>query len=46
LEIDLETIRLLVCGAAWMIFPPASWCCPLPAYAIESTSPRAPSPIR
>ena len=25
--------------------PPASWCCPLPAKAIERISPRAPLPV-
>jgi hypothetical protein len=35
----------VVFGAMWWIFPPASWCCPSPAKAIESTSPWARSPI-
>ena len=34
-----------VFGATWTHLPPASWCWPLPANAIESTSPWAPSPI-
>src|SRR5437588_10476082 len=46
LEIDLDVITEDVCGAACVILPPASWCWPLPANAIESTSPRAPSPFR
>src|SRR5437764_11381830 len=36
----------VVLGAAWMIFPPASWCWPLPAKAIDRISPWARSPIR
>src|ERR1043165_1513559 len=34
-----------VCGAAWVIFAPASWCWPSPAIATESTSPLACSPV-
>src|SRR3712207_2989302 len=45
-EMDLEVMREEVLGAAWTILPPASWCCPSPAYATERISPRAPSPIR
>jgi hypothetical protein len=37
-------ITLEVFGATWTAFPPASWCCPSPAKAMESTSPWAPSP--
>ena len=33
-----------VFGATWTHLPPASWCWPLPANAIESTSPCARSP--
>src|SRR3954449_5198988 len=40
----LEMIRELVYGAAWTTLPPASWCWPLPAKAIERISPRAPLP--
>ena len=46
LLIDLETIRLDVCGAMWTIFAPASWCWPSPAKASERISPCARSPIR
>ena len=35
----------VVRGATWTTLPPASWCCPLPPKAIESTSPCAPSPM-
>ena len=38
-------ITEVVFGATWTALPPASWCWPLPANAIESTSPWAPSPI-
>src|SRR5918995_6698785 len=43
-EIDLETIVEEVCGAAWVIFAPVSWCWPAPAIATERTSPLACSP--
>src|SRR5262249_13417256 len=43
-EIDLDVITDDVRGATCTALPPASWCCPLPANAIESTSPCAPSP--
>src|SRR5918996_5049756 len=43
-EIDLDVITDVVRGATWTHFPPASWCWPWPANAIESTSPWAPSP--
>src|ERR671932_820498 len=43
--IDLDTIVEDVCGAACTIFAPASWCCPSPAMATESTSPLACSPV-
>jgi hypothetical protein len=46
LEIDFEKIDEVVFGAAWMILPPASWCWPAPAKAIERISPWARSPIR
>jgi hypothetical protein len=46
LEIDLAKMFDVVFGAAWTIFAPASWCWPLPAKAIESTSPCARSPMR
>jgi hypothetical protein len=46
LLIDFEKIDEVVFGAAWMIFPPASWCWPAPANAIERISPCARSPIR
>src|SRR5262249_6078037 len=39
---DLDTMVLDVLGAAWIILAPASWCWPLPANAIDSTSPCAP----
>src|SRR5205807_6982822 len=45
-EIDLAKMFDVVLGAAWMIFPPASWCWPLPAKAIDRISPWARSPIR
>src|SRR2546423_110831 len=44
-EIDFDVITLVVFGATCTHLPPASWCWPLPAKAIESTSPCAPSPI-
>ena len=44
-EILLETTLEVVYGALCTIFAPASWCWPLPAKAIESTSPRAPGSI-
>jgi hypothetical protein len=34
----------VVLSAAWIILAPVSWCWPSWARAIESTSPRAPSP--
>src|SRR5262245_10324834 len=34
-----------VFGAACTILAPASWCCPSPAIATESTSPLAGSPV-
>src|ERR1700739_530208 len=46
LEIDLAKMLEVVFGAAWMILPPASWCWPLPANAIERISPCARSPSR
>src|SRR3954470_12434012 len=45
-EIDLAKMFDVVSGAAWMILPPASWCWPLPANAIDRISPCARSPIR
>jgi len=45
-EIDLLTTDEVVCGAAWIIFEPASWCWPSVAKAMESTSPCAPSSRR
>src|SRR3954467_14733666 len=45
-EIDLAKMFDVVFGAAWMIFPPASWCWPLPANAIDRISPCASSPMR
>src|SRR4051812_37118971 len=45
-EIDLAKMFDVVFGAAWMILPPASWCWPLPANAIDRISPCARSPIR
>src|ERR671935_2625362 len=44
-EIDFDVITDDVFGAMCTALPPASWCCPAPANAIESTSPCAPSPI-
>src|ERR1043165_6232591 len=44
-EIDLESMIDVVSGAACVIFAPASWCCPGPAYATESTSPCALGPV-
>jgi hypothetical protein len=38
-------ITEVVFGATWTHLPPASWCWPFPANAIESTSPWALSPI-
>src|SRR4051812_31665166 len=46
LEIDLAKMFDVVFGAAWTILAPASWCWPLPANAIDRTSPCARSPIR
>jgi hypothetical protein len=46
LEIDLAKMFDVVFGATWTIFAPASWCWPVPAKAMESTSPCARSPIR
>jgi hypothetical protein len=43
-EIDFEVITEDVFGATWTALPPASWCWPLPAKAIESTSPWARGP--
>src|SRR3954471_19306009 len=45
-EIDLAKMFDVVFGAAWMIFPPASWCWPSPANAIDRISPWARSPMR
>src|SRR5512134_2460744 len=45
LEIDFEVITDVVRGATCTTLPPASWCCPLPPNAMESTSPCAPSPM-
>src|SRR3954471_7552792 len=45
-EIDLAKMFEVVRGAAWMILPPASWCWPLPANAIDRISPCASSPRR
>src|SRR4029077_19639502 len=45
-EIDLEKIEDEVRGAPWMILPPASWCCPSPAKAIERISPWLSGPSR
>src|SRR5580704_9877431 len=36
----------VVFGAPWTILPPASWCCPAPANAIDRISPWARSPSR
>src|ERR687883_293772 len=44
-EIDFDVITDDVFGATWTALPPASWCWPSPAKAIESTSPCAPSPM-
>src|SRR3954471_20822230 len=46
LEIDLAKMFVVVFGAAWTILPPASWCWPVPAKAIDRISPCARSPIR
>src|SRR5439155_3863753 len=46
LEIDLAKMFDVVFGAAWMTLPPASWCWPAPANAIDRISPWARSPIR
>src|ERR1043166_3021966 len=43
-EIDFDVITDDVRGAMWTALPPASWCWPLPANAIDSTSPCARSP--
>src|SRR5690606_20571466 len=45
-EMDFEMMRDVVCGAACTTFPPVSWCCPFPAYAIDRISPCAPAPTR
>src|SRR3954465_265047 len=45
-EIDLAKMFDVVFGALWMILPPASWCWPAPANAIDRISPWARSPIR
>src|SRR3954453_6719180 len=45
-EIDLAKMFDVVLGAAWMILPPASWCWPLPAKAIERIWPWARPPMR
>ena len=44
-EIDFESMIDVVSGAAWVIFAPASWCWPGPAYATDSTSPCAFGPV-
>ena len=44
-EIDLVSMIDVVSGAAWVIFAPASWCWPGPAYATDSTSPCAFGPV-
>src|SRR3954451_14261974 len=44
-EIDFDVITDDVFFAVWTHLPPASWCWPLPANAIDSTSPCAPSPV-
>src|SRR5439155_12813047 len=46
IEIDFEMMLEVVSSAAWIIFAPVSWCCPLFASAIERTSPRAFRPFR
>ena len=46
LLIDLLTILEVVLGAACTTLPPASWCWPLPAKAIDRISPCAPGSIR
>src|SRR4051794_13714434 len=46
LEMDFDVITEDVLGATCVILPPASWCWFLPAKAIDSTSPCAPSPFR
>src|ERR687886_2213838 len=46
LEIDLAKMFDVVFGAAWTILPPASWCWPWPANAIDRISPCASSPMR
>src|SRR3954466_7972474 len=45
LEIDLAKMFDVVFGAAWTILPPASWCWPWPANAIERISPWGRSPM-
>src|SRR5438045_6972376 len=40
MEIDFEMMFDVVSSAAWIIFAPVSWCWPLLASAIDSTSPR------
>src|SRR3954469_6749055 len=45
-EIDLAKMFDVVLGALWMILPPASWCWPLPANAIDRISPCARWPMR
>src|SRR5213078_4907982 len=44
-EIDFDVITDDVFFPTWTHLPPASWCWPAPAKAIESTSPWARSPI-
>src|SRR3954468_12729336 len=46
LEIDLAKMFDVVFGAAWTFLPPASWCWPWPANAIDRISPCARSPMR
>src|SRR5260370_7808390 len=45
-EIDFERMFDVVSSAAWIIFAPVSWCWPLLASAIESTSPRDLRPFK
>src|SRR6266581_4960686 len=44
-EIDFDVMTDDVFGATCTALPPASWCWPFPANAIDSTSPCACSPI-
>ncbi len=44
-EMDFETTFDVVLSAAWIILAPVSWCWPSLASAMETTSPRAPSPF-